>query len=386
MNAAANDPMTHAPALSIGLVGPLPPPAGGMANQTRQMGRLLEESGLRVELVQVNAPYPVAWIDELRGVRHFARLGPYLRRLWRCAGRVDLFHVMANSGWSWHFYAVPAIWVAHLRGRPVVVNYRGGEAESFLARQAYWVRASLARAALVIVPSGFLKAVFAKFGIDADIVPNIVDLSRFSPGDRPAGRCHLIVARNLEALYDIPTAIRAFALIRAFQPAARLSIAGSGPERPALERLCAQLGLADAVTFTGRLDPDDMAALYRSADLVLNPSRADNMPNSLLEAMASGVPIVSTNVGGVPFMVEDGKSALLVPPGDPDAMAAAAGRVLSDVALSGRLRAAGLTAAETYRWSAVKPLLFAAYARALGRSSPEAFARGARQKRAGHGG
>ena len=110
---------------TIGLVGPLPPPSGGMANQTRQLARLLEESGLSVELVQVNVPYHPRWVEHLRGIRAAFRLVPYLANLWRAAGRVDLFHIMANSGWAWHLFAAPAIWIAHLRGIPAIVNYRG---------------------------------------------------------------------------------------------------------------------------------------------------------------------------------------------------------------------------------------------------------------------
>ena len=141
----------------IGLVGPLPPPSGGMANQTRQLARLLGEEGLDVELVQVNAPYRPPWVEPLRGVRAFFRLAPYLVRLWRAAGRVRLFHVMANSGWAWHLFAAPAVWIARLRGVPVVINYRGGGAEEFFERSLFWVRPTMRLADRVIVPSGFLK-------------------------------------------------------------------------------------------------------------------------------------------------------------------------------------------------------------------------------------
>ena len=110
--------------------------------------------------------------------------------------------------------------------------------------------------------------------------------------------------------------------------------AGSGPEKRALEALAATLGVAAAVTFTGRLEREAVAALYRDADVALNPSTVDNMPNSLLEALASGVPIVSTNVGGVPHIVQDGTTALLVPPRDPEAMARAALRLLENPELS----------------------------------------------------
>ena len=122
----------NAAGLRIGLVGPLPPPSGGMANQTLQLAKLLGDEGAIVELIQVNPPYSPRWIERLKGIRAAFRLLPYLAHLWRAAGRVQLFHVMANSGWSWHLFAAPAIWIGRIKGLPVVINYRGGEAETFL--------------------------------------------------------------------------------------------------------------------------------------------------------------------------------------------------------------------------------------------------------------
>lgn len=348
--------------LRIALVGPLPPPAGGMANQTRQLGELLRQEGAQVEVVQVNAPYQPGWAEKLKGLRALFRLLPYACCLWRAAGKADLLHVMANSGWSWHLFAAPAIWIGRLRGKPVVVNYRGGEAESFLRGASGTVRASMNRAAMLVLPSGFLKDVFGRFGMEGRIVSNIIDLARFRPADasrKPAA--HVMVARNLEPIYGIDTALRAFARVAAVRPDARLSVAGTGPQADALKALAAQLGIADRVVFTGRLDRDEMAALYRDADLALNPSRVDNMPNSVLEALASGVPVVTTNVGGIPYIVEQECTAMLVPPDDPEAMADAMLRVLGDDVFAARLRAAGMEDVQRYSWSAVKNELLAAY-------------------------
>lgn len=352
--------------LRIALVGPLPPPAGGMANQTRQLVELLRSEGAKVEVVQVNAPYRPAWAGRLKGIRAIFRLVPYLSQLWRATGRADLIHVMANSGWSWHLFAAPAIWIGSLRGKPVVVNYRGGEAEPFLTRSASLVRASMRRTALLVLPSGFLQDVFERFGMKGRVVSNIIDLTRFRPAavDRvPA--THIVVARNLEAIYGIETALRAFAKILAVLPDARLSIAGSGPQLGELQALASSLGVADQVRFTGRLDREEMAILYRDADLALNPSRVDNMPNSVLEALASGVPVVTTNVGGIPYIVEHEVTALLVPRDDPDAMASAALRVLDDAALASRLRIAGEEDVQRYSWAAVRGDLLAAYIAAV---------------------
>ena len=360
-------------ALRIGLVGPLPPPAGGMANQTVQLARLLRAEGHQVELIQVNAACRPAWAGRLKGIRAVVRLLPFVAALWRAAGRQDLFHVMANSGLSWHLYAAPAIWIGRLRGCPVVINYRGGEAGTFLDAAEAWIRPSLVRADALIVPSGFLGAVFGKFGFAATIVPNIVNLERFSAAPAPAARpLSLLVARNLEPIYDNATALRAFAIVRQAHPLARLVVAGCGPERERLERLAAELAVGSAVTFAGRLDPDQMAALYRGADVMLNPSLVDNMPNSVLEALASGVLVVSTNVGGVPYMVDDGSTALLVPPASPQAMADAVLRLLSDAALAEAMRAAGLRCAQQYTWDSVRPRLLQVYRTILAKSTSTA--------------
>lgn len=351
--------------MRIALVGPLPPPAGGMANQTALLAHLLSADGHDVTVVRTNAPHSPHWIGRLRGVRAVARLLPYLARLWSVFGHTDVVHVMANSGWAWHLFAAPAVWLASLRGVPVVVNYRGGEAEAFLARSARWVKLTLRRAAIVVVPSRFLEQIFGRYGVSCIVVRNIVDLSRFAPaaatkaaaGTRP----HLVVTRNLEAIYDVGTALVAFAHVRNQWPQARLTVAGRGPELDTLQRQAADLGIGAAVTFVGSLGPREMEALYEDADLMLNASRVDNMPNALLEAMASGVPIVSTDAGGIPYMVEHERTALLVPCGEPALMAQAALRLLREQALAARLCENGLVAADQYAWRNVRPALLAAY-------------------------
>ncbi len=364
--------------LRVGLIGPLPPPAGGMANQTRQLAELLGGRQAQVQLVQTNAPYRPAWVGQVPLARAVFRLLPYLVQLWRATGRSDVMHLMANSGWSWHLFAAPAIWVARLRRTPVVVNYRGGEAEGFLARNRRVVGWSLQQTARIIVPSGFLQAVFAGQGLATEVVPNIIDLSRFHPADKSAAGAaaspHVLVARNLEPIYDNATALRAFAQVLQQCPQARMTIAGTGPQAAELQQLAQQLGIAGAVTFCGRLDRDEMAALLRQSTVALNPSLVDNMPNSVLEALASGVPVVSTRVGGVPHIVQDGVTALLVPPRDPAAMAAALLRVITDAALATSLARAGLQDVQRYTWDRVAPQWAAVYGAAVARRSAGAAA------------
>jgi glycosyltransferase involved in cell wall biosynthesis len=354
--------------LRIGLVGPLPPPFGGMANQTRQLAGMLQREGLEVEVIRTNAEPRFAWIGRIRGLRALFRLLPYLVQLWRAAGRVSLFHVMANSGWAWYLHACPAVGVAKLKGIPVIVNYRGGGAETFFSGAGRLGRAALAWADALVTPSGFLKAVFERFGFQATVIPNIVDLERFRPAARRpkvAGK-HIVVTRNLEPIYDIASALAAFARVRARIPEARLTVAGTGPELERLQAMTRALGIQEAVTFAGRVANEHMPFLYQSADVMLNPSRVDNMPISILEAFASGVPVVSTDAGGIPYIAEHERTALLVKPGDAQAMADALVRVLVDAELAARLARAGLEEARRYRWEAIRGLWLAEYGRLSG--------------------
>lgn len=356
--------------LRIGLVGPVPPPSGGMANQTRQLHELLTAGGAVVTLIAVNVPYWPTWIGRVPMLRSAARLLPYLMALWRAAGQTDIFHVMANSGWAWHLFAAPAIWIARFRGTAVVVNYRGGEAAEFLLGSARVVRFTMRQASALVVPSGFLHEVFARFGMSAEVVPNIIDLSRFhARTSARSGEPHLLVARNLEPLYDNETAIRALEIVRVSFAGARLTIAGSGPEEERLRQIVNARGLGSYVSFAGRLERDEMAAMYRSADLMLNPSLADNMPNSLLEAWASGVPVVSTHVGGIPFMAKDGVNASLVAAGDAQSMARECCVLLSDGTLWNQRAQAGQLEAQRYTWQMVRPVLAGVYQHALARTA-----------------
>jgi glycosyltransferase involved in cell wall biosynthesis len=351
------------------LVGPLPPPSGGMANQCRQLREFLTADGVPVEFVQTNAPYRPEWVGKARGVRAAFRLLPYLVRTWVGLGRSDVVHVFANSGMAWYLFALPVLVLARVRQVPCIINYRGGEARQFFAAAPGWVRRSPGLATTIVVPSGYLAAVFREFGFACTVVPNIIDLARFRPPSADEGHGaapHVVVTRNLEDIYDIPTALRAFTLICAEFPAARLTVAGSGPEEAKLRALAEALGLADRVHFSGRIDNREIPALYASASLMLNPSRVDNMPISILEALASGVPVVSTDVGGIPFVVVDKESALLVPAGDAEGMAAAALSVLRDPALRNQLTRNGFALVEAYSWDRVRASWMAVYARLAG--------------------
>jgi glycosyltransferase involved in cell wall biosynthesis len=200
-------------------------------------------------------------------------------------------------------------------------------------------------------------------------VPNIIDLNSFTARalkpHPPCDSAHVVVTRKLEAIYDIPTVLYAFAIIRKKRPAATLTIAGDGPERGKLVALAQDLNVVPYVKFVGNLTNDRIADLLTQADVLVNASLHDNLPISILEALATGVPVVSTNVCGIPFLVKDHTTAILVPPSDPVAIAQGLLELLDNPELKDQLVRNGLELVQQYTWSSVRPRLMDVYSRLI---------------------
>jgi phenylacetate-CoA ligase len=203
--------------------------------------------------------------------------------------------------------------VARTLGKRVILNYHSGEADDHLARWGVRVHPWLRLAHEIVVPSEYLRDVFARHGYRARVIPNVVDTSRFLFRERVPLRPRLVSTRNLESHYGLDNTIEAFALVRERYPEATLTIAGYGGEEQSLRRLAGSLA-PDAVRFVGRVEPPQMPSLLDAADVFVNSSVVDNQPVSVLEAFASGVPVVSTPTGDIANMVRDVETGLLVPP------------------------------------------------------------------------
>ena len=141
---------------------------------------------------------------------------------------------------------------------------------------------------------------------------------------------------------------------------------------PGVARRKASCAISHAVEFTGRLDRPGIVDLYATADAMLNPTTVDNMPNSVIEALACGVPVISTAVGGVPYIVRHEETALLVAANEPAAMAAAICRLQEDAVLRTALRRQGLAEVAQYAWPQVRAQWLAAYAEVAGKKRVEA--------------
>jgi glycosyltransferase involved in cell wall biosynthesis len=213
--------------------------------------------------------------------------------------------------------------------------------------------------------------VFRGFGLAADVIPNVVDRDRFVFRRRGRLAARFLSTRNLEPLYNVACTLRAFSHVQATHPDATLTVVGAGSQERTLRELAQQLNLRQ-VTFVGRVAPSDMPQQYANADIYLQSPDIDNMPLSVLEAFASGLPVVSTDAGGVPAILTNEVHGLLVPVNDDRALAAAALRLLSEPDLAPRLTAAALATTDGYAWAGVRQQWLSAYRRLATAASPAA--------------
>jgi glycosyltransferase involved in cell wall biosynthesis len=350
--------------LNVAIVAPSMGILGGQAVQADRLLRCWrEDSDIHAWLVPINPipPPPFRKALTIKYLRTLVTQAIYWPLLVRELRKADLVHVFSASYFSFLLAPVPAVLVAKAFGKPVVMNYRSGEAPDHLTHSA------LARRLLCwvednAVPSRFLQDVFARFGIRSEVIPNIVDTERFRFRRRETLRPRIVSTRNFEPLYNVACTLRAFQLIQARRPDAELTLVGAGSQEPALRRLSRALGLRN-VRFAGRVAPDEIWRAYAEADIYLQTPDIDNMPSSVLEAFASGCPVVSTNAGGVPALVTDAEHGLLVPCGDHRAAADAVLRLLDDPALARRLADAAFGACTRYQWSAVRTEWISLYQR-----------------------
>jgi L-malate glycosyltransferase len=348
--------------LRIALVGPSMGILGGQAVQADRLLRAWRgDPDVDAWLVPIN-PVPPGILRravEIKYTRTIATQLCYWPLLVRELRRADVVHVFSASYFSFLLAPLPAVLIAKLLGKPVVMNYRSGEAPDHLQRSAI-ARRTLRWVERNAVPSRFLKDVFARFGIQAEVIPNIVDVDRFRFRARDPLRPNVLSTRNFEPLYNVSCTMRAFRLLQDRYPEATLTLVGGGSEDQRLRDLARELRL-EHVRFAGRIAPEEIWRYYGDADIYLQTPDIDNMPSSVLEAFASGCAVVSTNAGGVPAILTNEKHGLLVECGDYHAAAERMLRLLADPVLAGRLSAAARESCADYQWNVVRSRWLALY-------------------------
>jgi len=330
-----------------------------LGGQSRQAVRLMEglkrEADLQIGFLPHNPRLPgfLRVLQRIKYVRTVSTTLFYLVLLLLRVRKYDIIHVFSASYYSYSLSAAPALLIARLFGKKSILNYRSGEAEDHLAT---WKTAvpSIRMADQIVVPSGYLVDVFARFGLRARAINNIVELDRFTFRERSPLRPIFLTSRLLEPLYNVPCVLRAFAIIQQNYPEARLTVAADGFLRAELEQLARDLKLRNC-DFIGFVSFDDMPALYDAADIYLSATSIDNMPSSITESMACGLNVVTTDGGGaIPYIMTNEVTGLIVNSDDHEALAREALRLLDDNDFALQLAHNAHQASKKFTWPYIR--------------------------------
>ncbi len=292
-----------------------------------------------------------------------------LRRLWfnltlprRLAGSADAYDLIVG-------FDIDGFRLAHRSPVPYVCCIKGVLAEEARCERGWprlmlWCLSRLEglharRSPMVLSTSRYCcDRIEAHYGVPRErlaVVPEGIDLRRWEPAGEhatPEPGTVLCVARQYPRK-RVGDLVEAFARLRRDCPDARLVVIGDGPEHGALQVLVARLGLGDAVRLAGVLADEEVQAWYRRASLFCLPSIQEGFGIVFLEAMASGLPVVSTTATAIPEVVPHGLAGLLVPPRDPEALSDALRTLLTDSALRERCRAFGREHVKPFSWDRV---------------------------------
>jgi len=345
--------------IPILLIAPSAAIVGGQSVQAADLlAALRGVPGLEMSFFPLDQQLPDL-IARVPYLRTLVSLILYIARLAWAARKACILHIFTAGLSSYSLWTIPALLIGKLYRKKLIVHYHDGQAEQHLT-QWRTAKPTLLMADAIVTPSGFLVDVFERHGIEAQFIFNVIDVSWFRYRRRRKLRPRFLSNRGLEPLYNIECTLRAFALIQQRYPDATLTVAHDGYHRPVLEELAEELKLQNT-RFIGRVARNGVAALYDEADIYLTSPNIDNMPVSLLECLASGLPIVATRAGGIPYIVRDGETALLVDINDHEAMASRAMDLLEDEDLVEHLTDRGLKEVKRYHWAPVRDQWAALY-------------------------
>jgi len=266
--------------------------------------------------------------------------------------QVDVF---SGPAFAW---AESVCTILRLAQRNYILTLHGGNLPQFAERWPNRVRRLLNSAWRVTTPSLYLKEKLRRYRADLLVLPNpiAIDSYIFRLRKRPAPS--LVWLRAFHRIYNPQLAPQVMKFLHASYPKASLRMIGPDKGDGSLNdtrQIALDLGISKWIKFLGKIPKCQVPASLQAADIFINTSNADNTPISVIEAMASGLCIVSTNVGGIPYLLEHEKDALLVPPDDPDAMASAICRLMEEPELAETLSVNARKKAEQFDWSKILP-------------------------------
>lgn len=266
-------------------------------------------------------------------------------------------YVEVYSGLSF-FWAESVCWLFNKLGKPYILTLHGGNLPAFAQRHPVRVRRLLNSASLVTAPSKYLLTKIKPYCKELLLLPNPLHIPDYQFSLRENPRPVLIWLRAFHEIYNPSLAPRMITLLSRKFPSMHLKMVGPDKGDGSLQlaqNLSQNLGVAENIEFIGGIPKRQVPQYLNSADIFINTTNVDNMPVSVIEAMACGLCVVSTNVGGIPYLLDDENDALLVPADDPEAMARAIRRILTEPGLAARLSANARSKVEQFDWSVILP-------------------------------
>ena len=282
------------------------------------------------------------------------RLLDIVRTMVRYRNETDILVTEVYSGKNF-FVAYVVSHLSRILRVPAVFVLHGGNLPDLARRHPRYTGRVFARVDRLIAPSKYLARRLQDPGLQISVIPNVVDLSGYPFNLRRSVKPNLFWMRAFHENYNPRMAVKALSSIRAKYPKATLVMAGvdKGLE-PEVKNMAEDMGLSDAIRFPGFLDQESKIRELSKADIFLNTNRTDNMPVSVLEACAMGLPVVATCVGGIPDLIRNGHNGLLVPDSDVEGMVSAVESLLENRELAVRLSFNGRKLAERSSWENVR--------------------------------
>lgn len=275
---------------------------------------------------------------------------------WKRRHQFDAAHLDLFSGSAFLWAEAVSLVLRWLR-KPYVLTLRGGGLVEFAADHPARVMRMLNSADVVAAPSRFLMSQMQEYRRDILVLPNPLEMEHYAFTLRSAPQPRLIWLRAFHDIYNPPMVPEILAELSDLSECGVLMV---GPDKGdgSLERTRARaqaLGVLQRITFAGPVPKREVSLWLNKGDIFLNTTNIDNTPTSVLEAMACGLCVVSTNVGGIPYLLEDQTDSLLVPPKSPGAMAKAVRRILFESDLAQRLSSNARRKVEQFDWSHILP-------------------------------
>lgn len=283
----------------------------------------------------------------------------YFHKLKKTAMNYDILHVHCCS-FVGFYSAILGVTIAMRLRKRIICTYHGGGAERFFRKYSWLVKHYLNKTNGNIVLSGFLAKIFEQYGIKYQIIPNILETDESHYRLRKNVSPSFISIRTLQPLYNIQCIIRAFAIVKQSNRDAVLYILSDGVCRKELEQMTRDFNLTD-VHFIGRVPNAQVYEYLDRADVLVSMPKIDNQPMSILEAFKSGLLVISSCVGGVPYMVDNGRTGILVESDNHVQLACKMLEVVDNPHKTIEMMKAGHEELRKYRWEYVKDKLYALY-------------------------